>query len=153
MTVAVTVVIVLLAIGVIGYGIRGNVIRQHWEKPLRDEMRARPATFRAQVAMRFLDGPPPVRGPFSLSVHGDAFEVAQRVPVIGFLNGSDYCYRAQDSTVETVHGVLHDWIEICGLPGTGAEPIQISGGGQKSRLLWDVLVSAGAHPIGPPPTR
>ena len=109
-------------------------------------MTVAPATFQAYVEM------PLLRGPVHLSVHGDAFEVAQRFPVIGFVNGSDYCYRAQDTTVETAHGRLRDWIEICGLPGTGAEPIRI-GRRNMNRQLWDVLVSAGAHPIGPPPAR
>jgi hypothetical protein len=118
-TLAGNVVIVLLAIALIGYGIRSNLHRLRREKPLREEMRTRPATFQAQIGMRSL------RGPVSLSVHGDILKIAQQIPVIGFVNGSDYSYRAQDTTLETVHGRLHDWIEICVLPGTGAEPVQI----------------------------
>ena len=89
---------------------------------LREGMRARPATFRAEVELQ------DVRGPVSLSVHGDAFEVAQGLPVIGFLNGTDYCYRAPDTTLETAHGRLHDWIEIRGLPGTGPSRYGSAGG-------------------------
>jgi len=138
--------IVLVFVAVMGYAVRSNWHRLRWERPLREGMRARPATFRAQVELQ------DVSGLVSLSVHGDAFEVAQRFPVIGFLNGTDYCYQAPDTTLETVHGWLHDWIEIRGLPGTGAEPIRI-GRRKMNRLLWDVLVNAGAHPIGPPPER
>jgi hypothetical protein len=139
-------VIVLVAVACIGYTVRSYWHRLRRERPLRQEMHAEPATFQTWVEMQDL------RGPVSLSVHGDAFEIAQRVPVIGFINGSDYCYRAQDTTLETAHGRLHDWIEIRGLPGTGSEPIRI-GRRKINRLLWDVLVDAGAHPNGPPPER
>ena len=90
-------------------------------------------------------------GLFSLIVHGDAFEVSDAFPLSRFLNGQDYCYRARDTTVEMVRGVLHDWIEICPLPGTGAIRIRI-GRRTMNRPLWDVLVSAGAEPIGSPPS-
>jgi hypothetical protein len=145
-TLAGNIVIVLVAIASIGYAVRGNLHRLRWEKPLREEMQARPATFRWKVEM------PGYRGLVSLSVHGDAFEIVDKTPVIGFFNGIDYCYRARDTTVETVHGFLHDWIEIRGVPGTGAAPIRI-GRRKINRQLWDVLVGAGAQPIGPPPQR
>lgn len=140
------VVIVIVAIAIVGYTVRSNLHRLRWEKPLRDEMLASPATFRTEVEVQDL------RGPISLSVHGDAFQVTQRVPLIRFVNGTDYCYRARDTTLETAHGRLHDWIEIRGLPGTGAEPIRI-GRRKNNRLIWDALVRAGADPIGPPPER
>jgi|HubBroStandDraft_4_1064222.scaffolds.fasta_scaffold1393812_1 hypothetical protein len=141
------VVVVLVALVFVAYAVRGNWYRMRWEKPLRQEMRARSATFRAQVELRDL------HGPVSFSLHGDAFEVAQRFPpVIGFINGIDYCYRAPETTLEASHGFLHDWIMIQGMPGTGAEPIAI-GHRKINRLIWDALVDAGAHPIGPPPER
>jgi hypothetical protein len=127
-----------------GYMVLSERSRRHWENPLRNEMRARPATFRAWTPMQAY------RGPVRLSVHGDMFEVADKFPVIGYLNGKDYCYRAPDTTVEMAYEGRRDWIEIHGLPGTGAEPIRI-GSRNVNRQLWDVLVSAGAHPIGPPP--
>jgi hypothetical protein len=136
----------LVVVAAVGYGIRSNLYRLRWEKPLREAMRARPVTFQAQVELQ------DERGLFSLTVHGDAFEVVQGFPVIGFLNGTDYCYRAPDTTLEITHGWLHDWIAIRGLPGTGAEPVRI-GKRKMNRQIWDVLVSAGAHPIGPPPAR
>jgi hypothetical protein len=49
-----------------------------------------------------------------------------------------------------VHGVRRDWIEICGLPGSGAIRIRIRRKNM-NRQLWDVLVCAGAQPIGSPP--
>jgi hypothetical protein len=145
-TLAGNVVIVVLALALLAYAMRSNLYRLRWEKPLREEIRARPATSRWKVEMQEL------RGPVFLSVHGDVFEVSQKIPVLDFVNGTDYCYWAPDTTVETVHGFLHDWIEIRGLPGTGAVPIRI-GQRKTNPQLWDVLVSAGAHPIGPPPER
>jgi hypothetical protein len=126
--------------------------RRPWEEALRKELRARPLTFRASVDVKVGAVDPMVSksGLFYLSVHGDAFEVSDAVPLFRFLNGQDYCYRAQDTTVEMVRGVLHDWIEICALPGTGAIRIRI-GRRKMNRQLWDVLVSVGAQPIGSPP--
>jgi hypothetical protein len=141
-----TAVVVLVVAGWVGYEVRWNVRSLRLEKPLREEIRARPATFRLQVEVKDL------RGGACLSVHGDAFEVAQKFPVIGFLNGTDYCYRARDTTVEAAHGLLHDWIMLRGMPGTGARALEI-GHRKVNSLLWDALVSAGAHPLGPPPQR
>ena len=126
--------------------------RRPWEEPLRKELRARPSTFRARVDLKAgaVDPMESKSGLFSLIVHGDAFEVSDAFPLFRFLNGPGYCYRAKDTTVEMVHGVLHDWIEICPLPGTGAIRIRI-GRRTMNPQLWDVLVSAGAQPIGPPP--
>jgi hypothetical protein len=145
MTATINVAVALVVVALIaGYVVFSELPRRRWERPLREEMRARPVTFQASVAVDSS------RGPFYLSVHGDAFEVATVFPPFRLLNGEDYCYRAQDTTVEMVHGVLHDWIEICGQPGSGAVPIRI-GRRKMNRQLWGVLVSAGAHPIGPPP--
>jgi hypothetical protein len=126
--------------------------RRPWEEALRKELRARPLTFRARVDVKAgaVDPMESKSGLFSLSVHGDAFEVSDAFPLFRFLNGQDYCYRAKDTTVEMVRGALHDWIEICPLPGTGAIRIRI-GRRTMNRPLWDVLVSAGAQPIGSPP--
>jgi hypothetical protein len=145
-TLAGNVVIVVLAVALIAYAIRSNRYRLRWEKPLREEIRDRPATSRWRVELQ------EPRGAVFLSVHGDVFEVAQKIPVLDFVNGTDYSYWAPDTTVEMVHGFLHDWIEIRGLPGTGAVPIRI-GRRKTNPHLWDVLLSAGAHPIGPPPER
>jgi hypothetical protein len=66
------VVVVLVALVFVAYAVCGNWYRMRWEKPLRQEMRARSATFRAQVEQQDL------HGPVSFSVHGGAFEVAGR---------------------------------------------------------------------------
>jgi hypothetical protein len=126
--------------------------RRPWEEPLRKELQARPLTFRASVDVKVgaVDPMESKSGLFSLSVHGDAFEVSDAVPLFRFLNGDGYCYRAEDTTVEMVGGVLHDWIEVCALPGTGAIRIRI-GRRKMNRQLWDALVTAGAQPIGLPP--
>jgi hypothetical protein len=127
-------------------------IRPPWEARLRKEMRALPLTFRAGVVVKAgaVDPMQSIGGQLNLSVYGDAFEVSHPLPLLGFLNGVYYCYRAQNTTVEMVHGVRHDWIEICGLPGSGAVRIRIRRKNMNGQL-WDVLVSAGAHPIGSPP--
>jgi hypothetical protein len=153
MTVAASFAVAIVVIALVaGYAMLSQLPRWRWEEPLRKEMRARPVTFQASVAVKVgaVDPMESQRGPFYVSVHGDAFEVATLFPPFRFLDGQDYCYRAQETTVEMVHGVLHDWIEIRGQPGSGAVPIRI-GRRMMNRQLWDVLVSAGAHPIGPPP--
>ena len=93
-------------------------IRPPWEARLRKEMRARPLTFRAGVVVKAgaVDPMQSIGGQLNLSVYGDAFEVSHPLPLLGFLNGVYYCYRAQNTTVEMVHGVRHDGIEICGFP-------------------------------------
>jgi hypothetical protein len=153
MTVAINVVVAVVVIALVaGFALFRELPRRRWEQPLREEMRTRPVTFQASVAVKVgaVDPMDSQRGPFYLSEHGDAFEVATVFPPFRLLNGQDYCYRAQDTTVEVARGVLHDWIEICGHPRSGAVRIRI-GRMKMNRQLWDVLVNAGAHPIGPPP--
>jgi hypothetical protein len=111
---------------------------------LRKEIQARAVmTFRASVDVQD-------RGLLDLTVYGDLFEVSHPFPPSRFLFGLDYCYRAEDTTVELVRGLWHDWIEIGGQPGTGLSPILI-GRRKMNRQIWDALVRAGAHPIGPSP--
>jgi hypothetical protein len=117
--------------------------RRRLEEPLRKEMQARAVTtFQARVDTD--------RGALRLTVRRDLFEVSHPFPLARFLNGLDYCYRAEDTTVEHVPGLWHDWIEIGGRPGTGLSPMRI-GRRKMTRQIWDALVCAGAQPIGPPP--
>ena len=84
-------------------------------------------------------------GPFTLIVSGDAFEVSHPFLPARFLFGQEYFYRADDTTVEAVPGLLHDWIEI-----DGEQAVRIRIGHRKlNRQIWDALVRAGAHPYGP----
>jgi hypothetical protein len=126
--------------------------RRRREEPLRNEIQGQPVTFRSAVDVKanVLGTMTAQRGPLYLVVHGDVFQVSHPFPVARFLFGQDYCYRAQDSTVEMIPGALHDWIEISGQPAESAARIWI-GRRKLNRQLWDVLVSAGAHPIGSPP--
>jgi hypothetical protein len=121
--------------------------RRRREEPLRKEMQARAVmavmTFQARVDTED-------RGWLRLTVRGDLFEVSHPFPPARFLNGLDYCYRAEDTTVELVPGLWHDWIEVGGQPGTGLSPMRI-GRRKMTRQIWDALVRAGAQPIGPPP--
>jgi hypothetical protein len=121
--------------------------RRRREEPLRKEMQARAVmtvmTFQARVVTED-------RGGLRLTVRGDLFEVSHPFPLARFLFGQDYCYRAEDTTVELVPGLWYDWIEIGGQPGTGLSPMRI-GRRKMTRQIWDALVRAGAQPIGPPP--
>ena len=121
--------------------------RRRREEPLRKEMQARAVmtvmTFQARVVTED-------RGGLRLTVRGDLFEVSHPFPLARFLFGQDYCYRAEDTTVELVPGLWYDWIEIGGQPGTGLSPMRI-GRRKTTRQIWDALVRAGAQPIGPPP--
>jgi hypothetical protein len=101
-------------------------------------------TFRASVDVKDR------HGQLNLTVCGDLFEVSHPFPLARFLFGEDYCYRAEDTTVELVRGLWHDWIEIGGQPGTGLSPLLI-GRRKMNRQIWDALVRAGAQPIGPSP--
>ena len=120
--------------------------RRRREEPLREEMQARAVmavtTFQARVDTD--------RGGLRLTVRGDLFEVSHPFPLARFLNGLDYCYRAEETTVELVPGSWHDWVEVGGQPGTGLSPMRI-GRRKMTRQIWDALVRAGAQPIGPPP--
>jgi hypothetical protein len=144
----------VLAVLAVAFGASAVIAltRRRREGPLRKEMRARPVTFRSGVDVQaYLFGTLTTQhGPLYLNVHGDAFEVLHVFPLAWFLFGQDYCYRARDTTVEMVPGVRHDWIEISGQQPGSAARILI-GRKKMNRQLWDVLVSAGAHPIGSPP--
>lgn len=133
----------------------GTLPRRRREAPLRKELRARPVvTFRARVDVKanVLGMMLSARGPLYLIVRSDAVEVSHPFPLARFLFGQEYCYRAEDTTVEVVTGLRHDWIEIDGQPAGTAARIWI-GRRSMNRQIWDELVRAGAHPIGsaPPP--
>ena len=141
--------ILALALAVFVVGARP---RQHHEAPLRKQMRARPMTFRARVDVRasFLDMMVAVRGPLHLVVRGDTFAVSHFFPPSRFLFGQRYCYRAEDTTIKAVTGPRQGWIEIDGQQARTAVRIQICRPGM-NRQIWNVLVDAGAHPIGSAP--
>jgi len=141
--------ILALALAVVAVSARP---RQHHEAPLRQQMRARPETYRAGVDVRasFLDMMLPVKGPLHLVVRGDAFEVSHFFPPTRSVFGQRYCYRAQDTTIKVVTGLRHDWIQIDAQPAHTAVRIWIWRQGM-NRQIWNVLTGAGAHPIGPAP--
>jgi hypothetical protein len=56
-----------------------------------------------------------------------------------------------DTTIKVVTGLRHDWIEIEGQQSVGAAArIGIWRPGM-NRQIWNMLIGAGAHPIGPAP--
>lgn len=126
--------------------------RQHHEAPLRRQMRARPATFRAGVDVRanHLGAMLPVTGPLYLAVRGDMFRITHFFPPARLLFGQQYSYRAEDTTIKVVTGLRHDWIEIDGQRPRTAARIWIWRPGM-NRQIWNVLIRAGAHPTGPAP--
>lgn len=141
--------ILALALAVFVVGARP---RQHHEAPLRKQMRVRPVTFRARVDVRasFLDMMVAVRGPLHLVVLGDVFAVSHFFPPSRFLFGQRYCYLAEATTIKVVTGLRHDWIEIDGQQARTAVRTWIWRPGM-NRHIWNVLVDAGAHPIGSAP--
>lgn len=128
--------------------------RRRRNGPLRQEMRARPTLmFRARVDVKanILGIMVPARGRLDLIVREGAFEVSHPSPLARFLFGQDYCYRAGDTTVQAIPGLLRDWIEIGGQAVDPADRIQVRRR-NANRQIWDALISAGAHPIGPSPS-
>jgi hypothetical protein len=149
---------VVLLLTVLALALAASVLvawsRRHREGPLLKEIQAWPVTFRARVDVNanVLGTMTSQHGPLYLTVRGDAFEVSHPLPLARLLFGQDYCYRADDTTIEVIPGLLHDWIEISGQPDSSAARIRI-GRRNMNRQIWDALVRAGAHPIGssPPP--
>jgi hypothetical protein len=136
----------------IGAGALVAWTRRRREEPLRREIQSQPVTFRSAVDVKAstFGTMTSQRGPLYLVVHVDAFQVSHPFPLARLLFGQDYCYRARDTAVEMVPGVLHDWIEVSGQPEDSAARIWI-GRRKTNRQLWDVLVGAGARPVGLPP--
>ena len=128
--------------------------RRRREEPLRKEMHARPVTFRTRVDVTaaVLGIMAASHGRLQLTVRGDAFEVSHPLALARFLFGQEFCYRAGDTIVRVVSGLLRDCIEIQGQPNTLAARIRISRKNM-NRQIWDALITAGAHPIGLSPSR
>jgi hypothetical protein len=127
--------------------------RRRAEAPLREQMRARPMVhFRARVHVRVsvLGLWVNANGALNLIVRGDAFEVSNSSPLARILFGQEYCYRAGDTTIEVIPGLLHEWIEIRGRSAGPAARIQVWRR-KLNRQIWDALVRAGAHPAGAGP--
>ena len=89
------------------------------------------------------------RGWLRLTVRGDLFEVSHPFPLARFLNGLDYCYRAEDTTVELVPGSWHDWIEIGAAAGNRVVPHADRAQEDDPPDLGRAS-RAGAQPIEPP---
>jgi hypothetical protein len=146
-------VVLIPTVLALGFGALAAVAwaRRHHEAPLRTEIQARPVvTFSASVRAQAdtFGMMLAAKGWLNLTVRGDVFEVSHPLPLARFLFGQDYCYRAEDTTVEVSPGLSHDWIEINGQPGSARILI---GRRTMNSQIWDALVRAGAHPIGPPP--
>ena len=129
-------------------------IRRRREAPLRREIQAQPLTFRSPVRVRadFFGTMASLRGMLHLNVYSNGFEILDALPPVRFVFGFDYCYRARDTSIEVIRGALTEWIEITGHPAGSAVQAQIRSRGM-NRQLWDVLVAAGARPVGQPPQR
>ena len=125
--------------------------RRRREEPLLAQMRTRPLTYRAQVSVKAstFGSMTAQRGPLYLNVYGDLFRVFHPFPLARLVFGQDYSYWGPDTVIEVVPGLLHDWIEISGPPSGSATRIQIARR-KRNGELWDVLLSTGARPAGPP---
>jgi hypothetical protein len=86
-------------------------LQRHRETPLRRELRARNATFRAALkrvtvitsgwSQQSSDDEMPIKGPMELIVRGgDAFEVSCPIPPLRVLMGLEYYFRASETSVE-----------------------------------------------------
>lgn len=126
--------------------------RRRAEAPLRTELRARPvADFSTKVmAKALLFGDLPMHDFLNLTVSGDTFEISHPNRSARVVFGREYCFRAADTTVETAHSQLQDWIVVQGLPASRHNRVWITKRGQLAPI-WDALVHAGAHPASPPP--
>jgi hypothetical protein len=117
--------------------------RQQREALIRAEMWGRPVDYRARVSVcvSFFGLMGRRRGLLDLIVRGDAFEISGRF-------GPGHYYRADDTTIEVVTGLLHNWVEIRGRPGRPAARIWV-GRWNMTHHIWHALVRAGAHPAQP----
>lgn len=108
--------------------------------------------FRAQVVVKQnLLGPwLSASGPCDLTVHGDAFKVSNVFPPAWFLFGQQWCYRADEMTMEGEPDRQHGWIEIAARNRPDGPRIRL-GRKRMNRPIWDALVQAGVHPVGAPP--
>ena len=105
----------ILALAIVAFA-AGTWPRRHREAPLRREMRTRQeVTYRVNVSVKNLIGMR-MRGPLSLIVREDAFEVTHAFPPARFLFGQEYAYRAEHTTIQAVPEVLRRWIEVHGQP-------------------------------------
>jgi hypothetical protein len=72
-----------------------------------------------------------------LAVRGDAFQVSHPFPLARFIFGQDYCYRADDTTIEVIPGLQNNppssrWGRgrpLC--PGVNARDTAADGRGQR----------------------
>ena len=101
--------------------------RRRRERPLARQMRARPVTYRSTVDVRAVVFGAMLsrRGPLYLDVYGDSFRVYHPFAPARLVFGQDYSCRGRDMVIEVVPGLLHEWIEISGPPGSAAR-IQIA---------------------------
>lgn len=65
---------------------------------------------------------------------------------VRLLFGQDYCFRARDTTIQ----MQGEWILIEDRSPMQVLPLLIRNT-KMTRLIWDALVLAGAHPATPPP--
>jgi hypothetical protein len=161
---------VLLAFVVVLFSfVYGRIwLRRHRETPLRRELRARNATFRAVLKRVTVITPGwsqqssgdemPIKGPMELIVRGgDAFEVSCPIPPLRMFMGLEYYFRASETSVELNRLVPR----IYGprIYGADTPPRIILRGwqaGKKIQLtitqkddpleIWNVLTAAGAVP-------
>ena len=141
---------------VVVFGAVGTLasVRRRREAPLRKEIQAQPLTFRSpvRVSAELFGMMAGARGNLYLNVHGDAFEIVDTMPVARFVFGMDYCYRAQDTSIQVIQSGPFECIEITGHPAGSAVRAQIRRRGM-NRQFWDALVAIGVHPVGQPPQR
>lgn len=127
-------------------------VRRRREEALRRTIQAQPLTFRSPVKVNaeIFGMMAAMNGRTYLNVHGNAFEIAGTVPLSRLVFGMDYCYRAQDTSIQVIASGPVECIEITGHPAGSAVRTRIRHRSM-NRQCWDALVAIGAHPVGQPP--
>jgi hypothetical protein len=153
MTTALNVAVILAVITlVVGYAVLKELPRRRWEDPLRKKMRAQPLTFRAAVDLKIgaVDPMQSELGPVNVKsarghVRGRVCDPDPEAPERDGLLLPRRGHHRRDGQRSAARLDRN-------LRAAGRRAVRIRIGRRKlKRQLWDALVSAGAHPAGPPP--
>lgn len=129
-------------------------LKRRQEAPLRREARAQDITFRTRldnVKERTLqDWSTALYGEIYLIVRADAFEISCAISPIRVVLGLEYYFRARETTIEVswLPGIpKRDWIIVTSRQ-LGKEVRLAIAQKRNLRDSWNVLVAAGAVPVG-----
>jgi len=128
-------------------------------RALRHVIEGEKVTFRARVGVKVKlpmgDWSLKTLGGMELVVREDAFQVTLVHPKVGSFLGSEWYFRAADTTIETTRwrilGILPmDWIIIRNVAAEADADLAISSRHQLG-AIWRALIDAGAQSLSLPP--